>query len=127
MISNSWNWTSADFRDLALILPEAATVGVLLKKCPKQFRNVYRKTPVPESLFKLQLYLKRDSGTGFSCEFCEIFKNTFFTENLWMTASILQQLLALYFAIICRWLLSSSEKSLVGKKINPSISRIWQI
>ena len=25
----------------------------------------------------LQLYLKRDSGTVFSCEFWEIFKNTF--------------------------------------------------
>ena len=23
----------------------------------------------------------------FSCEFCEIFKNTFFTEHLWTTAS----------------------------------------
>ena len=29
--------------------------------------------------------LKRDSGTGFSCEFCEISKNTFFTEHLWTT------------------------------------------
>ena len=25
----------------------------------------------------------------FSCEFCKIFKNTFFTEHLWMTASII--------------------------------------
>ena len=34
-----------------------------------------------------------------------------------MIASILQQLLALYFAMIYSWQLSSSEKSLVGKKI----------
>ena len=33
-----------------------------------------------------------------------------------MTASMLQQLLALYFANIYSWQLSSSEKSLVGKK-----------
>ena len=33
----------------------------------------------------LQLYLKRDSGT----EFCEISNNTFFTEHLWTTASVL--------------------------------------
>ena len=33
-----------------------------------------------------------------------------------MTASILQQLLDLHFAIIYSWLLSSSEKSLLGKK-----------
>ena len=44
-----------------------------------------------------------------------------------MTASILQQLLALYFALIYTWQLSSSEKSLVGKKINPYILRILQI
>ena len=34
-----------------------------------------------------------------------------------MTASILQQLLALYFAIMSSWQLSSSEKSLIGKKV----------
>ena len=34
-----------------------------------------------------------------------------------MTASILQQLLALYFALIYSWQLSSSETSSVGKKI----------
>ena len=34
---------------------------------------------------RLQLY--SDSSTVFSCEFCEIFKNTFFTEQLWTTAS----------------------------------------
>ena len=33
----------------------------------------------------LQLYLKRDSDTGVYCEFCEICKNTFFTEHLWVT------------------------------------------
>ena len=31
---------------------------------------------------------KRDSGTGVSCEFYGIFKNTFFTELLWTTASV---------------------------------------
>ena len=33
-----------------------------------------------------------------------------------MTASILQQLLALYFAFISSWQLSSSEQILVGKR-----------
>ena len=28
-----------------------------------------------------QLYLKRDPGTGVSCEFCEIWKSTFFLHN----------------------------------------------
>ena len=44
----------------------------------------------------------------------------FFTEHLWMIASILQQWLALYFATIHIWQLLSSEKTLVEKK-NSSI------
>ena len=42
-------------------------------------------------LIKLQAYacniIKRDSGTGVSCEFREIFTNSFFTEHLWTSAS----------------------------------------
>ena len=72
-----------------------------------------------ESLFKLQFYLRRDSGKGFSSEFCKIFKKNFLKEHLWMRASILQQLLTLYFAIIYNWQLLSSEKLLVGKKFIP--------
>ena len=36
-----------------------------------------------------QLYLKRNTGAGVFCEFCEISKNTFSTEHLWTTASII--------------------------------------
>ena len=33
-------------------------------------------------------FIKKDTlAQVFSCEFCEIFKNTFFTEYIWMTAS----------------------------------------
>ena len=33
-------------------------------------------------------FIKRETlAQVFSCEFCEIFKNTFFTEQLWTTAS----------------------------------------
>ena len=33
-------------------------------------------------------FIKKETlAQVFSCEFCEIFKNTFFTEDLWMTAS----------------------------------------
>ena len=39
-------------------------------------------TPVPESLFNKESLIQ-----VFSCEFCEIFKNTFFTEHLRTTAS----------------------------------------
>ena len=36
----------------------------------------------------LQLYLKESLTRMFSCEFCEISKNTFFTEHLQTTASV---------------------------------------
>ena len=33
-------------------------------------------------------FIKQETLTQvFSCEFCEIFKNTFFSEHLWTTAS----------------------------------------
>ena len=39
---------------------------------------------VPESCN----FIKKETlAQMFSCEFCEIFKNTFFTEHLWTTAS----------------------------------------
>ena len=44
---------------------------------------------MPETLLRgLQLCSKRDPGTGVSFEFCEISKNTFFTEHLWRSASV---------------------------------------
>ena len=35
-----------------------------------------------------------------SCEFCEISKNTFFTEHVWATASISQNLLIMLFGFL---------------------------
>ena len=46
------------------------------KRCSYKFRKILRKRFVPETLAQV-----------FSSEFCEIFKNAFFTENLWTTAS----------------------------------------
>ena len=37
-----------------------------------------------------QLYLKRDPGTGVSCEFCEILGTPFLTEHLWWLLLVLQ-------------------------------------
>ena len=38
-------------------------------------------------IFALDNFIKKGSlAQVFSCEFSEIFKNTFFTEHLWMTA-----------------------------------------
>ena len=45
------------------------------KRCSWKFRKIHRKTPVPES------------KKTFFCEFEEISKNNFFTENLLTTTS----------------------------------------
>ena len=39
-------------------------------------------------LIKLQAIKKETLEQVFSCKFYEIFKNTFFTEHLWTTASL---------------------------------------
>ena len=42
-------------------------------------------------------FIKKETvAQVFSCEFCEIFKNTFFTEHLRTTASILWTLIDLF-------------------------------
>ena len=49
------------------------------KRCSKNFHKIHRKTPVP---LKKKILVQ-----VFSCEFCEISKNTFFKEYLREAAS----------------------------------------
>ena len=56
----------------------------------KKIRKIHWKTPVPESLFNKIAghYIKKETlAQMFSCVFCKILKNTFFTEHLQVTAS----------------------------------------
>ena len=50
--------------------------GFCSKRCSYKFCKIHRKTSVLESPAQV-----------FSCEFCELYKDTFFTEHLWTTAS----------------------------------------
>ena len=58
----------------------------------KTFFKSHKKTPTPESLFfntvaglKSETLLKAEAPAQlFSCEFCIMFKNTFFTETMWV-------------------------------------------
>ena len=61
---------------------EATTGGFLLKKV---FLKVYQDSQknMCQNLFFDKMY----SGTGVSCEFCKIFKNTIFAEHPRATAS----------------------------------------
>ena len=76
---NSWNWNFANFRDVVLILPEAATGSVLSKKgVVKNFAIILEKH-LCQSLFLCYNFIKKETpAQGFYCEFCKIFKNTFF-------------------------------------------------
>ena len=60
------------------------------KKCSQKFHKIHRKVPVPELHFQ-QSCRPQALAQVFSCEFCEISRNTFFTERLWTTASDLQK------------------------------------
>ena len=64
------------------------------KRCSQNCRKIHRRTPVPKFLFLLKLqaaacnFIKKETlAQVFSCEFCQIFKNTFVTEHLSATAS----------------------------------------
>ena len=62
------------------LISEAAT-GVFYKKSWSwKFRSMHRKTPVGGE--SLQLYQKATPAKVFSCEYCGIFKNTYFEKYL---------------------------------------------
>ena len=59
----------------------------------KKIHNIYRKETVLESLLNkfaglmICNFIKKDSSTSFSSEFCQIFKTIFSTAHLWRTVS----------------------------------------
>ena len=62
------------------------------KICSWKFHKIHRKTPVPETFFNKVAarlwpqacnFIKKETLVQvISCEFCEISKNTFFTEHI---------------------------------------------
>ena len=64
-------------------LSQAATEVVLYKSCSKKFRKFHSKTYVLESLFNKAAgwWPATLSTQVFSCEICEIFKNTFLKKH----------------------------------------------
>ena len=67
-------------------------------KIAGQFRNIHRKTPLPETLFnkvaglRPGTLLKRDSNTGVFLWILRNFKNTYFEEHLSTGASSMSRL-----------------------------------
>ena len=62
---------------IKLVTAEASTGGVL---------RIFAK--FTEKLLRQSFFKKKTLPQVFSCELCEISKNTFFTELLWTTASV---------------------------------------
>ena len=53
------------------------------KRCSQKFCKIHRKIPVPDYL--ACNFIKKESLA--QVKFCKIFKNTFFIEHIWVTAS----------------------------------------
>ena len=58
------------------------------KRYSLKFHKFHWKIPVLESVFNKVAGKEETSTQVFSCEICEIFKNTYFEEHLWKTASL---------------------------------------
>ena len=72
-----------------------------------------------QSLFN---FIKREALVQmFSCEFCEDFKNTFFTEHLRATAGLVQPLLNSDLVFISKT--SASLETIISHKPLPSLSQ----
>ena len=76
------------------VYPEAATRGVLCKKVFQGILENSQENTCARVSFLLKLkawpatlLTKKTLVQVFSCQFCEISNSTFFTENLWTTAS----------------------------------------
>ena len=65
---------------------EAVTRSFSDKKLFLKFLKIHRKTPLPESLFFLRNFIKKEILAQVflrNCEFFETFENTLFIEYLW--------------------------------------------
>ena len=85
-----WSWSIFDAElylkiysfNLDLILSETVACRHSVKRCCWKFRKIHRKTPVPEA-WALQLYQKRNSGTGVFLWILRNFQERPFIEHLW--------------------------------------------
>ena len=93
-IIQSYGTSCIDVELIVISLDISSHRSYFIKKCCLERFAKFKGKHLCQSLFfnkvaglRLQLYLKRDSGTGVFFKFCEIFENTFFIENLRATAS----------------------------------------
>ena len=65
-----------------------SVITVFLEILQNSQENTYARVSflIKLQAWGLQLFKKETPAQVFSCEFCEISRNTFFTEHLWTTA-----------------------------------------
>ena len=78
-------WVKTFFRSFRRLCPEAATGGVLQKRT---FLKISQNSQENTQARVCTFIEKEALAQVFSCEFCEIFNNTYLTEHLLETASV---------------------------------------
>ena len=67
---------------------EATTGSVLEEKVFLEILQNSQENTCARVSFLIKFFKKETLALVFSCEFCKISKNIFFTEHLWATASV---------------------------------------
>ena len=79
-----------NFFEYPIVISEAATGGVLWKKL---FLEILQNSRENTCARQVCNFIKKEtSAQVFSFKFCEISQNTFLTEHLWATASVISSL-----------------------------------
>ena len=80
---------STEYFRWVLLKSEAANRRCSIKISVLKNFAIFTGKHLCQSLFLSCHFIKKETlAQGFSCDFCKIFKNTFFTKHLWMTASM---------------------------------------
>ena len=80
---------AVNIKEVSLTVARRCSVNLnVLTNFAKPTENTFAGVSFYCRCCRAETSLKRDSGTVFSCEFCEIFQNTFLIEDLRATASL---------------------------------------
>ena len=113
-MKRSSHWSCSGKTDIQKQLPEVFYKKDVLTSFAKFTAKICARLKLQASVWN---FVKKETLTEeFSCEFCEIFKNIFFTEHLWTNASRYSSKYLFYRVSI--WLHDQNlQKMLVKKSI----------
>ena len=103
-------------------LTNPVSIANAFNKYFSPIRNSYQRCSIKKVFLKISqntcarvsfLIKLQTLAQVFFCEFCEIFKNTFFTEHLWTTASVLLHYISKPISYSKKQFLTSSHQQIV--------------